>query len=73
MNNQYPTTLSTPGLSVPSIKKDAPLKIEEATEEYRESVTERKGKMIFLLGCVLALLILVSVWGLFIFFIQTST
>ena len=57
--------------SVPSVSKDSPLKALEREENYEESKVERRGKLVFVFGCVFAGLILISVWGLFAFWVKS--
>ena len=58
---------------VPSISKNSPLKIETVEEKYVESDVERKGKILFVLGILVAIVILIATWAIFVAWINTGT
>ncbi|OGM19964.1 hypothetical protein A2771_03125 [Candidatus Woesebacteria bacterium RIFCSPHIGHO2_01_FULL_38_26b] len=58
--------------SIPSIAKDAPLKIDEVSQLNEEIVSEKKGKLIFISGVIIALFILVATWAIFVFWLNNS-
>lgn len=57
-------------VSVPSISRNSPLKIEEVEEKYEESKIEKRGKLIFYLGSIFAFFELVAVWVIFIIWVK---
>lgn len=56
---------------IPTVSKNAPLKIDEIEEEYKESKTEKRGKLIFWLGVIFFVFIVVSTFGVYAFWIKS--
>ncbi len=55
---------------IPSIDKDASLKVDEVGLEEEESENEKRGKVLFILGTVVAILILGGVVTLAVFYFK---
>ena len=55
---------------IPTVSKNAPLKIDDVQEEYQESKTEKRGKLIFWLGVVLFIVIVISTFGVYSFWVK---